>query len=172
MGILFTGQKDEICPFEAFLLTHFWPDYTEEVDVLSAGDVVFLFQALESFHNMKLIKVEARSVPHGAPPACRPPPLNPGQTTLHTSSDLCSKVSVSHQAVPDSPPICSPTLPPHSIPLQPWLLQSPESPEHDFQLCIYLSGDALVSLPSKYKTSFDNVFYCVLMAQHWQKVHA
>lgn len=33
------------------------------------------------------------------------PPLSPGQSTLHTSLDPCSKVS--HQAVPDNPPCCS-----------------------------------------------------------------
>lgn len=99
------GMKS--APFEAFLLTHFWPGYTEEVDVWSAGDVVFLVWALESFHNMKLIKAEA----HGAPPAWRPPPLDPGQNTLHISVDSCSELSVSHQAVSASPPICSPNHP-------------------------------------------------------------
>lgn len=64
LGILFTGQRADICPFEGLLLTHFWRDYTKEVDVLSARDVVFLFQGLESFHNVKWIQAEARSVPH------------------------------------------------------------------------------------------------------------
>lgn len=64
MGILFTGQRADICPFEGLLSTHFWPDYDEEVDVLSVGDVVVLFQGLESFHNTKWIIAEARSVPH------------------------------------------------------------------------------------------------------------
>lgn len=99
------GMKS--APFEAFLLTHFWPGYTEEVDVWSAGHVVFLVRALESFHNTKLIKEEAR----GAPPVWRPPPLNPGQNTLHISLVPCSKLLVSHQAVPASPPIYIPNHP-------------------------------------------------------------
>lgn len=136
LGILFTGQGHEICPFEAFLLTHFWPGYTEEVDVWSAGDVVFLVRALESFHNMKLIKAEA----HGAPPAWRPPPLNPGQNTLHISVGPCSKLSVPYQAVPTSPLVCS--------------------PNHAHIPCLYRTGPS--SLPHPHMIS-DYVFIWVVI---------